>query len=689
MNIELFGQSKMKEKTRRAWVAVMASMAMLFCLGCPAPTLTSLTPDSVSEAEPTFTLTVNGAGFRTGAQVYWNGSARRTTFVSRFQLQALIPTCDVLTPGTAGVTATASSPQSNALTFTIVADNSPPVVTQLLPASGSTLGNSRVTILGDHFKPELVTASALSRTAKSGDGTVRTAASGTGIFFGGVQATDVVFVNRKQLEVTTPANAAGSTEVTVAQSTGTAMLPNAYTYKTLPPVQLSADPAKKRLQIAFVVDSPQFRSNLGINLGESEATVDVHLVDNNGLLVAKKTGYKVAAHGMNQIDHVIRDLEVTGGMTGQEGTLILQSAQEIAAWATQIDNVSLDPSIELGSAEADAAIRVLLPSSVSNNKFLTNLIVINSSDSAGTINITSRDGQGNVQASLMNQAIAARGYLVYRDFYQTVGLSNVSGPIEVEAGSGIKVVAAERIYTRESCYGTSSAYFEGVEWSRASQTVILPDAVDTAEFRTNLGMNNEGSNVATVQVDLIGNDGAVLGSLMTTVAPHGLTQINNINRRLMGQDETTITDSEGSLWLRADQAIIAWTSQIDNNTQDPSLAVGRTSTASKILIPSTTSLGSFHSTLVVVNLANASTSVQITARDKDGNVQGTPNTVSIPGQGRLVNYGDIRDTPGLAGTFGPLEILSTGNKPLLAVSRVQSTQGTGGYFEGMPAETSP
>jgi imidazoleglycerol phosphate synthase glutamine amidotransferase subunit HisH len=115
--------------------------------------------------------------------------------------------------------------------------------------------------------------------------------------------------------------------------------------------------------------------------------------------------------------------------------------------------------------------------------------------------------------------------------------------------------------------------------------------------------------------------------------------------------------------------------------------VGKPSTATRLLIPSTTSLGNFKSTLAVVNLAGTPASVQITARDNDGNVQ-TAHSVTIPGQG-LLSEADIRASLNLAGTFGPLEIVSQDNKPLLAVSRVYSTQRTGGYFEGVAVSSSP
>ncbi|MCC3152020.1 DUF4394 domain-containing protein [Hymenobacter sp. BT770] len=107
----------------------------------PAPTITSLSPNSATAGDPGFTLTVNGTGFISGSSVSFNGVARTTTFVSATQVTAAIPASDIATPGTYGVTVANAAPgggTSAPATFTVnapVVNNPAPTITSLSPAA--------------------------------------------------------------------------------------------------------------------------------------------------------------------------------------------------------------------------------------------------------------------------------------------------------------------------------------------------------------------------------------------------------------------------------------------------------------------------------------------------------------------------------------------------------------------------
>lgn len=102
----------------------------------PAPTLTSISPNSHLVNSGAFTLTANGSNFAPSSVVRWNGQTRQTNFVSGTQLTASIPASDLTSAGTAQVTIFTSSPgggTSSPQTFTITQPNPVPTVNSLNP----------------------------------------------------------------------------------------------------------------------------------------------------------------------------------------------------------------------------------------------------------------------------------------------------------------------------------------------------------------------------------------------------------------------------------------------------------------------------------------------------------------------------------------------------------------------------
>ena len=81
-----------------------------------------------------------------------------------------------------------------------------------------------------------------------------------------------------------------------------------FNYREFPPTQPPLA-GKSRIRIPFVVDTKEFRTNLGINnLGDTEATVDLLLVNRNGETEFRKSA-RIPARGMTQFNNVVRDLQ--------------------------------------------------------------------------------------------------------------------------------------------------------------------------------------------------------------------------------------------------------------------------------------------------------------------------------------------------------------------------------------------
>ena len=77
----------------------------------PAPAISGISPAFTNAGGATFTLTVTGSGFTTGATAYWGTYALATSYVSATQLTAQVPAADIGTSGnTVGVIVQTPSP---------------------------------------------------------------------------------------------------------------------------------------------------------------------------------------------------------------------------------------------------------------------------------------------------------------------------------------------------------------------------------------------------------------------------------------------------------------------------------------------------------------------------------------------------------------------------------------------------
>jgi hypothetical protein len=108
--------------------------------GIVAPTLTSITPNSVAAGSAGFTLTATGTNFTSGTQLLWDGIAQPTKVVSSTQLTISVGTAQIANAGAITIRAmksdtTTSGPQ----TLTITGGTPPPPSFALTSISPSTI----------------------------------------------------------------------------------------------------------------------------------------------------------------------------------------------------------------------------------------------------------------------------------------------------------------------------------------------------------------------------------------------------------------------------------------------------------------------------------------------------------------------------------------------------------------------
>jgi hypothetical protein len=143
-------------------------------------------------------------------------------------------------------------------------------------------------------------------------------------------------------------------------------------------------------------------------------------------------------------------------VTEQQGYLKITSDQPVKAFATQIDNISLDPSIE--NSVATGGTHLLLQSSA-NTAFQSSLAIINPNGAATTVTLTARDGSVSNNGAITGTktvAIPANGYVFTENVLAFMGASTLFGPVELQSTAGLPVIAVSRVYNPA---GNSSGFF--------------------------------------------------------------------------------------------------------------------------------------------------------------------------------------------------------------------------------------
>ncbi len=447
-------------------------------------------------------------------------------------------------------------------------------------------------------------------------------------------------------------------------------------FKTADRVNQPARPSSQAIFIPSIVENKRFRTNLGINNEtDTMANVSLTLVDKEGLVLGG-TSLTVEPMGLKQINSVARILYPDSFGNDLEGDLYLESDQNIKAWASQINNATNDPSLSL--SKQSGSTKLLIPSSANLGKFTSSLVIMNIGLSTAEVSMKAYGVSGQVLGQTSGSlSIPSNGILSFENVLESLGVKDNYGPIEITSTNSVPIIASSRVSNASG----SGGFFEGLDYANASTLQYIPHVLDTNATRTNLGINNVTATTAAVTIRLFNQHGILLASRPVSVAPRGLTQINNIVRTILNKGD--VTNQEGYLQLDSDQPVFGWVSQIDNSSDDPGFAVSKGSGSTHLLVQSTANVGSFKSSLIVVNIGDSDAAVDIVSHNSGGSIQGEARGIMIS-KGGFYSTTNILETLGINSGYGPIEILSTNGKPLLVTSRVYSNSGTSGFFEGQP-----
>ena len=197
---------------------------------------------------------------------------------------------------------------------------------------------------------------------------------------------------------------------------------------------------------------------------------------------------------------------------------------------------------------------------------------------------------------------------------------------------------------------------------------FIPYVVDDDSFRTNLILTNMTTNQATVTVTFVDASGTVIGSKTYTIVGNGRIQLGNVLRDIL--ESTAPTHKTGYLQVESTQSLSMATTPIDNSTNSSSVVQGTRGRGTHLLLPTSTSIGAFRTTLTLVNDDKSQNEIEIKLRDDSGTTR-VIKTVALAPYG-FFHVEDIHGFLGVNGAVGAIELRSSGANVahFVAVSKV-------------------
>lgn len=209
----------------------------------------------------------------------------------------------------------------------------------------------------------------------------------------------------------------------------------------------------------LAIDTEGFRSNLGINnLGTASANVQVDLLGPDGTVLGSQTVTAVSL-GMKQINNVVRYILGREDLTSLQGSLRLTSDQPFTSFVSVIDNISNDPSMEIG--HVSGYFHLLVNSVTNTGAYHSYLVVFNPGTNSAALTITLRKPDtGEVVASDNTVIIPANGYFATNDIMGFLKVTTETyGPLEITDGNNNPIIGVSRVYSSSNTGG----FFEAVQ----------------------------------------------------------------------------------------------------------------------------------------------------------------------------------------------------------------------------------
>ena len=336
-------------------------------------------------------------------------------------------------------------------------------------------------------------------------------------------------------------------------------------------------PAGSSRSILYIREGDGFRSNLILASGSFVLTdIDVALVSPTGSTLATKT-YSVPPNGMTQVNRVVRDMGISGPITGAR--LVLSSSTTGAAFtglASVIDETTNDPTTVVAqpaSASGASPYSWLIPASAhsngANGAFYTTTVAVanvGALPSSFTMKFLghNQDGSGGPERTFN---LASGSSVTYFDVLGSVFDQTSSfGALRIRSDSPfLNIVSVTSTPGFGGTLGQTVAAVASSDLVPTSSSRSILYIREGDGYRTNLVLASGASVATTVDASLVSPAGAVLAARTYVVPPSGMTQMNRVVRDMGVPGPVT----GARLVLSSSNPYAAIASVIDEITNDP------------------------------------------------------------------------------------------------------------------------
>jgi hypothetical protein len=551
----------------------------------PVPFINApLVPGFKKPGSAAFTLTVNGTNFVSGSTVYWNGSARTTTFVSASQLTASINATDVATTGTANVTVVnpaSGGGTSNIATFEVVTNGYTVDFSKMDFNSGATPQGIAVGDFNGDGKLDIVTANGnntVSLLKGNGDGTFQTHVD-FGVLGNPVSIIAADFNGDGKLDIATTTEYLQAFAVLLGNGDGTFGTVQYYTTGTHPVALATGDFNKDGKLDMVVADNND--STVSVLLGNGDGTFNT---------------YKTYACGNGPTDVAIGDFNLDGKL-------------DIAVVNNSDDTVAL----LLGNGDGTFGAPIAFPTAVNPNS-----IAVGDFNGDGLLDVAVGTSNKSVSVLLGNGNGTLQNHKEY-----TIGANSAALATADLSGDGkLDLIAANyNDNTMSTLVGNGDGTFKA---QGVTPTGSGPVAVAAGDF-SRIGKQS----VAVANTN--GNTVSIETSSLVTVSP-GLLTFGTQTSGIPSATKTVTVKNSGtsSYTIGTITMVGAYASDFSQtNNCGSSLAAGASCTFSVIFTP--TASETANAQLLMTQSGGATLGFQLT---------GTGN-IPIKLNPRNVNFGYI------------------------------------------------